>query len=95
MNGASEHFIRPGIALAVVACGGGGPGGGCGDRNARGEGGSSGGAGARFSEQLIQPSRPLVRGGCHDPEAAEEEAALARVEAVLTLGHRYAIFAKR
>ena len=101
VNGALEHFIRPGIALAVVtrdgggpdggcgdsnARGGGGPGGGCGDSNARGGGGSSGGAGARFSEQLIQPSRPPVRGGCHDPEAAET---------ALTIGHRYAIFAKR
>ena len=92
MNGALEHFIRPGIALAVVASREGGPGGVCGDCNARGGGGSSGGAGARFSEQLIQPSCPLVCGGCHDQKAAE---ALAWVGTALTLGHRYAIFAER
>ena len=59
VNGCSEHFTRPGAALAVVP----GAGGDLDDVRFGGRGGGGGGGG--LSEQLIQPSRPLVGG---DPD---------------------------
>ena len=59
VNGCSEHFFRPGAALAVVPGGGGDPD----DVRFGGRGGGGGGGG--LSERLIQPDRPLVGG---DPD---------------------------